>query len=1198
MWRLRTPQAPRVSLWRHFMLLAAPLIAAVFVNIWLSSSALAADAIWDGNTLTYEGKTMAPTTTPPPTPGSPHMFEHIDTTVTPNKATVIYFAGEPQATSTTTATMVSYDVASGVYSNSSPPLAIAVTRNLVGEQGDNHDAVGTTCSSEATQGVGWIICPISNWLADGVDAIYGIVEDFLTVTPVSDTAGGLYQLWDVVRTIANVCFVLAFIVIIYSQLTSIGYSNYNIKDMIPRLIIAAVLVNISFWIAALAVDASNLLGHSIQSILVNIRENYTTSASVSWVEAITYILSGGTIAVASLAAATMGSGFSLAFLAFAALISVAFAALVAFIILAARQAIITMLIIISPLAFVAYVLPNTQSLFDKWRKSFVTMLVFFPLFALVFGGAQLAGAAIITNADGRMHIILIGMATQIAPLIITPLLIRFSTGILGQIANMANDKTRGPLDRLRNWAHDNADMHAAEKSAKWARLADSNSKRRYLNPVAMLGSGMDNRKRRRERRTKNAEDYRNNRADDRWSNELRHGTSRTSQLHRQLYADSHTHHAAAEIHRKALDGQANEHFNKAVKRGRGIDPHTGVNWAQLRAARQEAAITQGVADEYDKAMTNADQLKLKEHITATPQLERLVRKSGVDAKEAGLHQEAIDAKVDKAWANRQQGNKDLRQMRKLRDNNRETAKITEDSMTNADRKEYYTQLTDATSKNDNGYLQVRRLKEQSVADAKHAQFQESELEAAGDRLFRQAFEDGTPGSRKLKTQNVRIEQLKKESATIANTLQKRADAHWEHVSQADDAVRSLRLKEVQATDAQRKTELEWNTLVDNARALGADTPGLSQADATIASSLKNLTQDIAIQESALREAKEAQSSNLAKAYKESEKGDGKLLARAAGIGGREGEIRAYSKAWKQLVGEVGENVDTARTILSDYTRNDLHAVLFDGHEPGDPSKPVSEAVRQAAMYELLQKKGNNQDAQEIRDAIVKKGLLTGKDGRHYEAKRKNGKLVLTKDGYPEIDYDRPVTDPEEIANRRDWQQFFDDAAGKSPHSMVTYSGTDKSNARSGGLVSDMRSGFVRDALGGKFSPEKMLKSDVDELKSLYFDMADPEGYYQNLEDWQKQKVNKALETSILQLQGNENVNAGIDDRNRGMMNEILAKINPAYATGDHQFPVDENKAIIPLDKRGDVTPSDTFEAPITVDDPTSGRRYYTERTIK
>ena len=84
------------------------------------------------------------------------------------------------------------------------------------------------------------------------------------------------------------------------------------------------------------------------------------------------------------------------------LVGIGLVLLLVLLIMAARQALIVILIIISPLAFVCYLLPGTEKWFKKWRDLFFTMLVFFPAFAVIFGGAQLAGIIIIQNATGAM----------------------------------------------------------------------------------------------------------------------------------------------------------------------------------------------------------------------------------------------------------------------------------------------------------------------------------------------------------------------------------------------------------------------------------------------------------------------------------------------------------------------------------------------------------------------------------------------------------------------------------------------------------------------------------------------------------------------------------------------------------------------------------------------------------------------------
>ena len=59
-----------------------------------------------------------------------------------------------------------------------------------------------------------------------------------------------------------------------------------------------------------------------------------------------------------------------------------------------RQALIVLLTVLSPIAFVAFLLPNTQALFNRWRRLFITLLVLYPIVSMLFGAGSLANKII------------------------------------------------------------------------------------------------------------------------------------------------------------------------------------------------------------------------------------------------------------------------------------------------------------------------------------------------------------------------------------------------------------------------------------------------------------------------------------------------------------------------------------------------------------------------------------------------------------------------------------------------------------------------------------------------------------------------------------------------------------------------------------------------------------------------------------
>jgi len=404
------------------------------------------------------------------------------------KVFILYFSPGVDPPTATTVKYVQFDYDNGQISN--PHAQQDVSLALQGTS----DGTGSSCS---VTGIGWIICPVSMFLAEAMDNIFNILSKMIEVKPpvLGDTNNSMYIAWNIMRTIANIAFVIVFLIIIYAQLTNLGVSNYGLKKLIPRLIIAAVLVNISFYISALAIDISNILGYSIQDIFNTIREEVfhmtndelgTGAAADPWTAVTTLILAGGGVLAGGAYYAAAGGLYLLIPLLLGLVLTIIFVVIV----LAARQAIILILVIIAPLAFVANLLPNTEKWFDKWKDLFMTMLIFFPAFSLVFGGSQLAGQIIIQNAGDDIILLLFGMAVQIAPLVITPLLLRLSGSLLGRIAQLANNPRKGALDRTKGWA---------ERRAEHAKNQNIARGGRWYNP-ASYGSGMvrrmDYRKRR------------------------------------------------------------------------------------------------------------------------------------------------------------------------------------------------------------------------------------------------------------------------------------------------------------------------------------------------------------------------------------------------------------------------------------------------------------------------------------------------------------------------------------------------------------------------------------------------------------------------------------------------------------------------------------------------------------------------------
>lgn len=446
---------------------------------------------WQDNIITYDGKNYIETgtadgTQPPGIPAGSSLYTHIDG----KKASIIYFSGTTNDDEDTPAQLktFTYNPSTNEYSNPSSASNLLLPAQEI---------VGTSC--EVGLGVGWWICPVTNMMATAMDHLFGILTGFLKVQPlnVTDTDNSLYKAWNAIRQIANIAFIIVFIVIIYSQLTSVGVSNYGIKRLLPGLVVGAILMNLSWFISALAVDLSNIVGYALQDFFLTLRDDLFTFTPEnqeqlgSWASLSQYILSGGAIGGAavlgglSILGASGGSVLAALWLLLPILLGLILAAVVVIVIFAARQALIVVLIILAPLAFTARILPNTENLYKKWYSLFMTMLVFFPAISLLFGGAQLAGGLIIQNAT-TLNVAILGMAVQVAPLVLAPFVLKLSGSYLGKIGAMLNSQKQKAIAQTKGFTDKQAKYHQQRSLAGYNYKGDrlSPSKRTPVRSAA------------------------------------------------------------------------------------------------------------------------------------------------------------------------------------------------------------------------------------------------------------------------------------------------------------------------------------------------------------------------------------------------------------------------------------------------------------------------------------------------------------------------------------------------------------------------------------------------------------------------------------------------------------------------------------------------------------------------------------------
>ena len=366
-----------------------------------------------------------------------------------------------------------------------------------GTSGDN----GPTCYDRAAS-LGWILCPIIEQVADAIQYIdEQIIMPFLELdVGLFASNNATHNVWSKIRDMANIGFIIFFIFVIFSQLTGVGIDNYGIKKVLPKLIVGAILINLSYVICQLSVDLSNILGYGIKSIFeglapdidsITVAQEGATGTGSTHTVAGTFVLLIGIVAAIT-TAAILALGPHILIPVFMGLISVIIAIIFCFILLAVRKAFAVLLVIVSPLAFMCYILPNTKSLFDKWFSAFKAMLLAFPICSAMIYGGQFVGSLLIDAADETnvpFTLALCAAVISIMPVFMIPKVIRGSmamiSGGLTRMQGALTGRARGAAGRrlsessLMNKARYRAQMRSAKNTARQSNY-NARKGQRYL----------------------------------------------------------------------------------------------------------------------------------------------------------------------------------------------------------------------------------------------------------------------------------------------------------------------------------------------------------------------------------------------------------------------------------------------------------------------------------------------------------------------------------------------------------------------------------------------------------------------------------------------------------------------------------------------------------------------------------------------
>lgn len=318
-------------------------------------------------------------------------------------------------------------------------------------------------------GFGFLLCPGQNLLNLIIDFLYGIIENILDWRLLETSGSQIKSYWEKFLSIANVILVIAFLIIIYSTATSDGLSNYDVKKMLPRIVILAIVINISFYVCAAIVDLCNIAGRGVMALLISTSPG---SEGLGLGEKIGTVVSNVATGVAGGIAGVVAG-----VILFVSIGPPAVLALIVIILaLIFRGVALTMMVIISPIAIALYLFPSAamNKWHVKWRDAFIKMLLVYPMFMAVWGGSKLI-ASVTASTQNPIIGFITSLICTIAPAVAIIPLFKMSGDVMGKataaiagskLANSAATGIHGAISKSRPMRHASNIMPNALQAAQ------------------------------------------------------------------------------------------------------------------------------------------------------------------------------------------------------------------------------------------------------------------------------------------------------------------------------------------------------------------------------------------------------------------------------------------------------------------------------------------------------------------------------------------------------------------------------------------------------------------------------------------------------------------------------------------------------------------------------------------------------------
>jgi hypothetical protein len=329
----------------------------------------------------------------------------------------------------------------------------------------------------------WVFCGVVRATDSVLNFFNDVITDLLSIDKNKyESNGNLKAAWGNIRNIAYLILLPVMLVMVIGTALGLDQFNaYTVKKALPRMVVAVMFITLSWYVCQFLITFFNVVGAGVQGLITSPFNNGAANASTISLSNLLQI--PGNDFAAGIISNLEGIGYVLGVIVFLVFFgfSLAVGAGIGLLILLLRQIFILGLILLSPLAILAWIFPGNDKLWKLWWNGFTKLLIMFPLIMGIVGMGRafawiIAGPGSSSGYAGLAAVLnrIMVLGAFFLPYAFIPFAFKAAGGIFSNLTGMVNDRGKGVFDRAKKrrgtkwdrWKSGNAFKGASEHSLR------------------------------------------------------------------------------------------------------------------------------------------------------------------------------------------------------------------------------------------------------------------------------------------------------------------------------------------------------------------------------------------------------------------------------------------------------------------------------------------------------------------------------------------------------------------------------------------------------------------------------------------------------------------------------------------------------------------------------------------------------------